>query len=66
MAVKKEFNSPATGTAETLPAHYFGLKAIFIEPLLILGSSIFWLAVLPFAGLIWSAVVLWKLYGIHA
>lgn len=64
--MKKKFNSLATGTAETLPAHHFGLRAIFLEPLLILGSSIFWLAVLFFAGLVWSAVVLWKLYGVHA
>ena len=65
MAVKKEFNSPATTAAEALPAHHLTLRAIVLEPLLILASSVFWLAILPFAGLIWSVVVLWKLYGVH-
>ncbi len=63
--MNKEFNSPATTTAEPLPAHHLGLRAIFLEPLLVIASSIFWLAVLPFAGLLWSVVVLWKLYGVH-
>ena len=52
--------------AEALPVHHLGFKAIFLEPLLILGSSILWLAVLPFAGLFWSAITLWKLVGVHA
>ena len=40
-----------------------GLKAIFVEPLLIIGSSLLWLAVLPFAGLFFSGAVLLKRTG---
>ncbi|MEO7723338.1 MAG: hypothetical protein ABIU29_01415 [Chthoniobacterales bacterium] len=44
-----------TGSA---PVHHFGTKALYLEPLLILGSSLFWLVVLPFVGLFYSAAVL--------
>lgn len=37
-----------------------GPKAFFLEPCLIVGSAILWLAVLPFAGLIWSGTALAK------
>ena len=44
-------------------SHQLGPKAFFLEPVLILGSSILWLAVLPFAGLLWSGVTLFKRVG---
>ena len=36
------------------------MKALFIEPLLILGAFILWLVVLPLAGLFLSGATLWK------
>lgn len=39
--------------SESLPAtHHIGAKAFYLEPLLVLGSSLLWLVVLPFAGLV--------------
>ncbi len=35
-----------------------GAKAFYLEPWLVLASIILWLAVLPFAGLAWSAAAL--------
>ncbi len=58
--VKMKSYSPAIKVSELRPVHHIGPKAFFVEPLLILGSSILWLAVLPFAGLFWSGATLWK------
>lgn len=39
--------------SESLPAtHHIGAKAFYLEPWLVLGSSLLWLVVLPFAGLV--------------
>ncbi len=35
-----------------------GARAFYLEPLLVLGSIVLWLLVLPFAGLVCSAVAL--------
>ncbi|MEO7723731.1 MAG: hypothetical protein ABIU29_03450 [Chthoniobacterales bacterium] len=48
---------------EPVPSHPIGPKAFLLEPLLILGSSLLWVAVLPFAGLFCSVAALWKLTG---
>jgi hypothetical protein len=40
-----------------------GLKAIFLEPVLIIASSLLWLAVLPFAGLFFTGAMLLKRAG---
>ena len=64
--MKTKTYPPAIRSAAALPEHHLGPKAIFVEPLLILGSSILWLAVLPFAGLFWSGITLWKHVGFHA
>jgi hypothetical protein len=37
-----------------------GLKAFFVEPFLVLGAALLWLAVLPFAGLYCSGAALAK------
>ncbi len=63
--MKLESNSAALRMSEVVPAHHFGLKAIVLEPLLIVGSFILWLAVLPVAGMFRSGVALLKLIGIH-
>ena len=39
---------------------HIGPKAFYIEPWLIVGSVILWLAVLPLAGLVWSGTTLAK------
>lgn len=59
LGVKKKSYSPPI-SAEPIPVHHLGPKAFFLEPLLVLGSSILWVAVLPCAGLFWSVAVLWK------
>ena len=43
----------------TLAAHWHvGPKAFYLEPWLIIGSVMLWLAVLPLAGLVWSGATL--------
>jgi hypothetical protein len=44
----------------TPPSHRLGPKAVYLEPVLILGSFILWLTVLPFAGLVCSGASLFK------
>ncbi|MEO5717801.1 MAG: hypothetical protein ABIR29_04425 [Chthoniobacterales bacterium] len=61
---KKSYSTPID--FEQIKAPTVGPKALLLEPLLILGSSILWLAVLPFAGLFCSFVALWKLTAGHA
>jgi hypothetical protein len=39
---------------------HLGPKAFYLEPWLIIGSVILWLAVLPLAGLVWSGTTLAK------
>jgi len=57
--VKTEF--PSKAVAEITPSsHRLGPKAIYLEPLLILGSFVLWLTVLPFAALLWSGATLFK------
>jgi hypothetical protein len=41
-------------TPEGRSSRPIGPKAFFLEPWLILGAALLWLAVLPFAGLVWS------------
>ena len=48
------------GASRARVVRHLGLKAILVEPLLIIGSSLLWLAVLPFAGLFFSGAVLWN------
>lgn len=44
----------------TILDRQIGPKAFYLEPLLILGSFLLWLVVLPFAGLFWSGIALLK------
>jgi hypothetical protein len=44
---------------------HLGVKAYYLEPWLILGSSLFWLLVLPCAGLVLSASALTKRIYTH-
>jgi 4-amino-4-deoxy-L-arabinose transferase-like glycosyltransferase len=45
-------------TAAVIKTRTIGSKAYYLEPWLILGSFLFWLLVLPFAGLVWSGTAL--------
>lgn len=63
--MKKKSYASANKTAAVVPVHHLGLKAFYLEPLLVLGASILWLAVLPFAGLFWSGDTLLKRVGSH-
>lgn len=44
--------------AGSAAGQHLGAKAFYLEPFLILGSSLLWLAVLPFAWLFYFAAVL--------
>ena len=48
-------------TAAVIGPRTVGLKVYYLEPWLILGSFLFWLLVLPFAGLVWSGATLARL-----
>ena len=51
---------PLSKTSDLYSVHHPGAKAFFLEPLLVLGSFLLWLVVLPLAGLLWSGAILWK------
>jgi hypothetical protein len=55
--VKRKSISP---TIELTSATHWpvGPKAFYLEPWLIIGSVMLWLAVLPLAGLVWSGTTL--------
>jgi hypothetical protein len=52
MNLKDPFPAPLPRTARYHRRR--GPKALFLEPLLILGASLLWLVVLPLAGILWS------------
>jgi hypothetical protein len=39
---------------------HLGIKALCLEPLLIVGASLLWLAVLPLATIVWFGTTLTK------
>ena len=47
------------------PSRHLGPKMFYLEPWLVLGSSILWLLVLPFAGLVWSSTLLARRANSH-
>jgi hypothetical protein len=42
-----------------------GMKAIFVEPFLVLASSLLWIIVLPFAALVYSGIAISERVAAH-
>jgi hypothetical protein len=57
----KSKSNPPVAEAYSSSHWHLGLKAFYLEPLLILGASLLWVAVLPLAAIVWSGTALTKM-----
>ena len=56
-----EIEVKSSGDRSISSSHWrLGIKALCLEPLLIVGASLLWLAVLPLAAIVWFGTTLTK------